>query len=118
MKRLEEVFLERKFDYKNLCTIPKRPKSAFFFIESAVLPSMQLELKKGHFKLNNEELLMLIKHMNYQIKHHYFDTILPARIHVHKSVFLSLIFMFFLSYQFIVTTTISIPLFSYLGIMI
>ena len=55
---------------------------------------------------------MIIKHMNYQIKH-YFDTILLARIHVHKSVFLSLIFMFFLSYQFIVKTTISIPLFSY-----
>ena len=54
MKHLEGVFLERKFDSDNLYTIPKKPKSAFFFKEIVVL-----ELKKGHFELTNEELLMI-----------------------------------------------------------
>ena len=39
MKHLERVFLERKLDSDNLCTIPKKPKSAFFFRESDVLVS-------------------------------------------------------------------------------
>ena len=73
MKHLERVFLERKFDSDNLCTIPKKPKSAFFIRESMVFPSMQHESKKGHFELTNEEFLMIIKYMNYRIKHHYFD---------------------------------------------
>ena len=72
MKHLERVFLERNFDSDNLCTVPKKPKSAFFFRESAVFPSMQLEWKKGHFEITNE-LLMIIKYMIYRIKHHYFD---------------------------------------------
>ena len=117
MKHLEGVFLERKFDSENLCTIPKKPKSAFFFIESAVFPPMQLESKKGHFGLTNEELLMIIKYMNYQTSL-FWQTILVARIHILNLVFLSLIFVFFLYYQFIVAITISILVFSLLGIMI
>ena len=62
MKHLEGVFLQRKFDSDNLYTIPKKIKSAFFFRESLVFPSLQLELKKGHLKLINEELLMIIKY--------------------------------------------------------
>ena len=49
MKHLEAVFLERTFGSDNLYTIPKKPKSAFFSKESVVFPSVQLELKKGHF---------------------------------------------------------------------
>ena len=63
MKNLEEVFLERKFDSVNGYTIPKKPKYAFFFRENVVFPSVPLELKKGHFELSNEELLMIIKYM-------------------------------------------------------
>ena len=69
MKHLEVVFLERKSDSDNLCTIPKKPKSAFFFRESVVFLPMQLELKKGHFELTSE-LLMIMKYMNYRIKHY------------------------------------------------
>ena len=58
MKHLQEVFLERKFFSDNLYTIPKKPKSVFFFRESVVFPS-----KKTHFELNNEELLMIIKYI-------------------------------------------------------
>ena len=59
MKHPEGVFLERKFDSDNLYTIPKKPKSAFFCKEIVVFRSVQLELKKGHFELTNEELLMI-----------------------------------------------------------
>ena len=38
MKHLEWVFLERKFDSDNLYTVPEKPKSSFFFIESMVFP--------------------------------------------------------------------------------
>ena len=34
---------------------------------------MQIELKKGHVELTNEELLVIIKYMNYRIRYHYFD---------------------------------------------
>ena len=63
MKHLEGVFLESKFDSDNLYTIPKKPKSTFFFRENVVFLSEQLELKKGHFELINEEVLMIIKYM-------------------------------------------------------
>ena len=43
MKHLEGLFLERKLNSDNLYTIPKKPKSAFFFRESMVFPSVQLE---------------------------------------------------------------------------
>ena len=59
MKHLEAVFLERKFDSDILCTVPKKSKSTFVFIESAVFLPIQLEFKKGHFELTNEELLMI-----------------------------------------------------------
>ena len=54
------VFLERKFDSDNLYTIPKKPKSER---ESLVFRTGQLESKKEHFKLTDEELLMIIKYM-------------------------------------------------------
>ena len=60
MKHLEGVFLERKFNSDNLCSILKKPKTAFFFIQSPVFPPMQVESKKGHFELSNEELLIII----------------------------------------------------------
>ena len=63
LKHLEGVFLERKFDSDNLYTVLKKPKSAFFFIESVVFASVQLELKKGHFELTYEELQMIIKYV-------------------------------------------------------
>ena len=63
MKHHEEVFLERKFDSNNVYTISKKPKSTFFFRESVVLPSVQLEAKKGDFEVSNEELLMIIEYM-------------------------------------------------------
>ena len=63
MKYPEEVLLERKCDSDNLYTIPKKPKSAFFVRESEMFPSVQLESKKGHFELNNKELLMIMKYM-------------------------------------------------------
>ena len=63
MKYHEEVFLERKFDSDNVYTISKKPKSTFFFRESVVLPSVQLEAKKGDFEVSNEELLMIIEYM-------------------------------------------------------
>ena len=59
MKHLEVVLLERKFDSDILCTVPKKSKSTFVFIESAVFLPIQLEFKKGHFELTNEELLMI-----------------------------------------------------------
>ena len=59
MKHLEEVLLEKKFDSDNLYTIPKKPKSAFFFRESVVFPLVHLESKKRHFELTNEELLIM-----------------------------------------------------------
>ena len=59
MKHFDGGFLIRKFNSDNLYTKPKKPKSAFFFKESAVFLSVQLELKKGHFELTNEELLMI-----------------------------------------------------------
>ena len=59
MKYLEGVLLERTFDSDKLYIIPNKSKSAFFYKESVVLPSVQLELKKGHFELINEKLLMI-----------------------------------------------------------
>ena len=53
MKHIEGVFLERKFDSDNLCTIPKKPKSAFLYRESVVFPSVQLESKIGNFEGTN-----------------------------------------------------------------
>ena len=52
-KHLEGVF----FDSDNLYTIPKKPKSAFFFREK--VSSAQLLSKKGPFELTNEKLLMI-----------------------------------------------------------
>ena len=63
IEHLECVFLERKFNSDNLCTIPTKPKSAFLFRENVTFPSVQLESKKGHFELTNKELLMIIKYM-------------------------------------------------------
>ena len=71
MKHLEGVFLERKFDSDILCTIPKKPKSAFFSIEKTVFLPMQLKSKKGHFELTEQELVMVIKYMNCRIKHNF-----------------------------------------------
>ena len=59
MKYLDGVFLEGKFDSDNLYTMPKKPKSLFFFRKSVVFLSVQLESKKGHSELTNEELLMI-----------------------------------------------------------
>ena len=59
MKHLEVVLLERKFDSDILCTVPKKSKSTFVFIESAVFLPIQLEFKKGPFELTNEELLTI-----------------------------------------------------------
>ena len=58
-KYLEGHFLERKFDCDNIFTIPKKRRSTFFPKESLVLPSVQLELKKIHFELTNEELILI-----------------------------------------------------------
>ena len=58
-KHLEGVFFEWKFDSDNLYTIPKKPKSAFFFREKVSFPSAQLLSKKGPFELTNEKLLMI-----------------------------------------------------------
>ena len=38
MKYLGEVFIERKFDSDNVYTVPKKPKSAFFFRKSVGVP--------------------------------------------------------------------------------
>ena len=92
MKHLEGVFLERKFNSDILCTIPKKPKSAFFSIEKAVFLPIQLESKKGHFELTNEELVMIIKYMNCQIKHNFDERHICTCIHVLNLVFFSLIF--------------------------
>ena len=70
MKHVERVFLEMKFDSGNICTIPKKPTSTFFSGESAVFPLMQLESNKGRYELTNVGLLMMIKYMNYRIKHY------------------------------------------------
>ena len=59
MKYLEGVFLERKFDFDNLYTIPMKPNCAFFFRENVVFPSVQLDSKTGHFELTNEDLLVI-----------------------------------------------------------
>ena len=59
IKNLVGVFLERKSDCGKLYAIPKKPGSAFVFRKRLVFPSMQLELKKGHFELTNEELLLI-----------------------------------------------------------
>ena len=45
MKHLEEAFLERKFDSDNVYAIPQKLKIPFFFSESAVFLSVQLESK-------------------------------------------------------------------------
>ena len=123
IKHLEGVYLERKFHSDNLYTIPKKPKSAFYFRESVVFPSVQLELKKGRFELANEELLMIsliigsiesniILRNNTCIVHLYTCI---ARIDVLNLVFLSLTFVLFLSCQFISETTISVLVFYQLG---
>ena len=59
MNHLQGLFLERKFDAEHLYTILKKPKSAFFFRESAVFSSVQFESKKRHFELTSEVLLMI-----------------------------------------------------------
>ena len=51
MKHLDGVFLEKKFDSDNLYTIPKKPKSAFFFRESVVFLSVQLIRKRDILNL-------------------------------------------------------------------
>ena len=51
MKHLEKMFLERNFDSGNVYTIPKKPRSAFFFREGAVLPSVQLSQKSDILNL-------------------------------------------------------------------
>ena len=59
MKYIEGAFLRRQYDCDNLYTIAKKLKSAFFFRESVVFLPVQLESKKGHFELTDEELLMI-----------------------------------------------------------
>ena len=54
MKPLEGVFLDKKLDSDILYTIPKMPKSIFFFSENVVFVSVQIESKKGYFGLTNE----------------------------------------------------------------
>ena len=90
--------LERKFDSDNLYTIPKKPKSAFFFRESVAFPSVKLELKKRHFELTNEELLMIIKYMELSNQTFWQTLYLQLVFPVLNLVFFSLIFLFFLFY--------------------
>ena len=71
MKYLKYVFLERSFNSDILYRKPKNNKSEFFFRESVVLLSMQLELRVRHFELTNEEFLMKSKYMG--LFNHYFD---------------------------------------------
>ena len=81
--------------------------------------SVQLELKKGNFELTNQKSLMVIKYMEPSNETSFFEiTIRLARINVVNSVFVLLIFVFFHSYQFILATTISVPVFFHFGIMI
>ena len=63
MKHLKGVFLERKFDSDNLYAIHKNPKSIFFFRESMLFLTVETELKKRHFEITDEELLIIIKYM-------------------------------------------------------
>ena len=48
-KHFEGMFVERKFDSDNIYSISKKLKSAFFFKDSVVSPSVELELKKETF---------------------------------------------------------------------
>ena len=59
MKHLGRVFLKRKYDSDEFYTIPKKPKSVFFFEESVVFWSVQHESEKGHFEVTNKELLII-----------------------------------------------------------
>ena len=63
MQHFEGIFLEKKFDSKKQYTIPKKAKTAFFYRESIVFPSVQLQAKKGHYELSDDELLMIIKYV-------------------------------------------------------
>ena len=55
MTPLDGIFLKRWFNPDNLYTLSKKPKlfSAFFFRESVLFLSVQLESEKGHFELTN-----------------------------------------------------------------
>ena len=95
-----------------------KSKSAYFFRESVAFPSVQLEFKKGHFELTNEEWLVIIKYMELSIQTLFWQTILLAYVHVLDLVLFSLIFVFFLSYQLIPASTISVPVSYHLSIMV
>ena len=53
MTPLDGIFLKRWFNHDNLYTLSKKPKSTFFFRESVLFLSVQLESEKGHFELTN-----------------------------------------------------------------
>ena len=59
MKQLEGALLEKIFDFDNLYTISKKSKFAFFFSETIVFLSVQLEPKNAHFQFTNDDLLMI-----------------------------------------------------------
>ena len=103
------MLLERKFDSDSFYTRPKKPK---FFRESVVFPSVQLASKKD-FKFSNEELLMIIYGTIESNIIIFTNTIIAAQIHV-----LNLVSLCSSSYQFTPATTISVPVFYHLGIMI
>ena len=63
MKHFEGIFLENRFDSDKQYVIPKRPRRAFFYRESVVMPSIQLEVKKNYYQMSDDELMLVLKYI-------------------------------------------------------
>ena len=112
------ILLELNIFDKSIKQYKKINPICYLLWESALLWPMQLELKKGQFELTNGEFLMILNIWTIESNIIILtNTILAVHIHLLNSLFLSLIFVFFLPYQFILTTAISVLVFSHLVIM-
>ena len=64
MKHFEGIFLERKFDLDTKYYFPKKSRTAYFYKESVILPSVQLTEKKTELAMTDDELLMILQYVD------------------------------------------------------
>ena len=63
IRHFKGIFLENRFDSDKQYVIPKKPRRAFLYRESVVLPSVELEAKKNYLQLSDDELVMILKYV-------------------------------------------------------
>ena len=60
----EGVFFEKKFDSNKQYYIPRKPRTAYFYKGSVILPSVQLTAKKTVYFMSDNELLSILQYVD------------------------------------------------------